>query len=180
MIVSSRTRSIQALFAFFMFGIKLALSADGIPAVGTKAPVFTLPSQDGSHVSLDEFRGKWVVLYFYPKDNTPGCTIEAHNFQRDLAQYDIENAVVLGVSLDSANSHKGFCAKQGLTFKLLSDVDKKVCEEYGSLRSILGIKMAARNTFLINPQGEIAKVWAGVSPGEHSKQVLAALSELEK
>ncbi len=163
-----------------MFGIKLGYSAENVPAVGRQAPDFSLPSQDGSSISLNQFKGKWVVLYFYPKDNTPGCTIEAHNFQRDLSKFEGDGAVIVGVSVDSADSHKGFCAKQGLTFKLLADTEKRVTEEYGSLRSMLGIKMAARNTFLIDPSGRIAKVWTSVNPSDHSEQVLAALQQLEK
>src|SRR5579859_1174815 len=104
-----------------------------MPAAGQVAPTFTLPSQDGSQIALDSFRGKWVVLYFYPKDMTQGCTIEAHNFQRDLSKYEKANAVIVGVSVDSTDSHKEFCAKESLTFKLLSDTDKKVVDEYGSL-----------------------------------------------
>jgi peroxiredoxin Q/BCP len=163
-----------------MFGIKLGYSAESVPVVGQQAPGFTLPSQDGNNISLNQFKGKWVVLYFYPKDNTTGCTIEAHNFQRDLTKYESYDAVIVGVSVDSADSHKGFCAKQGLTFKLLADTDKKVTDDYGSLRSMMGMKLAARNTFLIDPAGKIAKVWTGVSPQEHSEQVLAALQELKK
>lgn len=151
-----------------------------VPEAGEIAPDFTLPSQDGSNVSLHDFRGKWVVLYFYPKDNTPGCTIEAHNFQRDLAQYDHENAVVLGVSVDSAGSHQQFCAKQGLHFKLLADTQKKVSARYGSLHDFVAVKIAARNTFLIDPSGRIAKVWTGVSPSNHSRDVLAALAEVTR
>ncbi len=158
----------------------MGYSAENVPAAGQKAPDFSLPSEDGSNVSLAQFKGKWVVLYFYPKDGTPGCTIEAHNFQRDIAKYQSDDAVIVGVSVDSTDSHKGFCAKQGLTFKLLADTDKKVCEDYGSLRSLMGMKMAARNTFLIDPRGVIAKVWTGVSPSEHSQQVLQALQELKK
>jgi peroxiredoxin Q/BCP len=118
-------------------------------------------------------------LYFYPKDNTPGCTLEAHNFQRDLPKYESLNAVVLGVSLDSEDSHKNFCTKQGLTFKLLSDKQKEVTTKYGSLKNILGIKVAARNTFLIDPGGKIVKVWLGVSPSSHSAEVLKELDERE-
>ena len=121
-----------------------AASADP-PVAGQLAPTFTLPSQDGSPVSLAQFRSQWVLLYFYPKDNTTGCTIEAHNFQRDLANYEGLNAVVLGVSLDSQHNHQDFCAKQGLTFKLLSDTAGRVSAQYGSLRSILGFKMAAQS-----------------------------------
>ncbi len=146
------------------------------PAVGETAPAFSLPSQDGTEVSLQDFRGQWVVLYFYPKDNTPGCTLEAHNFQRDIASYERDNAVVVGISVDSTDSHKGFCAKQGLTFKLLSDTNKKVVEQYGSLRDMMGFKEAARNTFLISPDGKVAKVWTAVDPAHHSEEVLEALN----
>jgi peroxiredoxin Q/BCP len=150
-------------------------AADSPPPPGTEAPAFTLPSQDGTPVSLKDLRGKWVVLYFYPKDGTSGCTLEAHNFQRDLKAYEARNAVIVGVSLDSTGSHREFCAKQGLTFKLLADDQKKVTPLYGSLTSILGLKIAARNTFLIDPQGRIARVWTSVSPSRHSAEVLAAL-----
>jgi len=150
------------------------------PRAGQPAPVFSLPSQDGSVVGLKDFRGKWVVLYFYPKDNTHGCTIEAHNFQRDLEKYTQNNAVIVGVSVDSTGSHQDFCAKQGLTFKLLADTEKRVSAEYGSLRNLVAIKISARNTFLIDPEGKIAKVWIGVDPGKHSEEVLAVLGELRK
>jgi thioredoxin-dependent peroxiredoxin len=150
------------------------------PAVGQPAPAFTLSSQDGSQISLDGFRGKWVVLYFYPKDMTPGCTIEAHNFQRDLASFEAANAVILGVSVDTANSHKEFCTKEGLTFRLLADPHHTVVDAYGSLGSFMGITIANRNTFLIDPQGKIAKVWTKVEVQHHSQDVLAALAELKK
>lgn len=164
-----------------LIAVPFALAApNAIPQVGEQAPDFTLPSQDGSRLGPKDFHGKWVVLYFYPKDGTPGCTIEAHNFQRDLAKYQQANAVILGVSVDSTDSHKEFCAKQGLTFKLLSDTDKKVVEQYGSLRSMMGMKFAARNTFLIDPDGKIVKVWTGVNPSHHSEEVLTALNGLEK
>jgi peroxiredoxin Q/BCP len=149
-----------------------------MPQVGQLAPDFTLPSQDGSKVSLHDFRGKWVVLYFYPKDGTSGCTLEAHNFQRDIAKYQQLNGEIVGVSVDTPDSHKDFCAKQGLHFKLLADTEKKVSEQYDSLMMI--IHFSSRNTFLIDPTGKIAKVWTGVSPAKHSEEVLAALSTLKK
>ncbi|HTZ99427.1 MAG TPA: peroxiredoxin [Candidatus Aquilonibacter sp.] len=154
-----------------------------IPAVGTAAPDFTLESQEGP-VSLHEYRGKWVVLYFYPKDQTPGCTIEAHGFQTDLEKYNKINAVVLGVSVDTVQSHKDWCAKDGLNFKLLSDAEKKVSAMYGSQMTIpqapqLGT-IAARNTFLIDPEGKIVKEFIKVNPTGHSAEVLAALSDLQK
>jgi peroxiredoxin Q/BCP len=113
------------------------------------------------------------VLYFYPKDMTQGCTIEAHNFQQDLPKYDKANAVIVGVSVDSTDSHKEFCAKESLTFKLLADTDKKVVDQYGSLGQ-RGV--ANRSTFLIDPSGKIVKVWTGVNASKHSEEVLAALA----
>jgi thioredoxin-dependent peroxiredoxin len=149
------------------------------PQPGDPAPALKLASNEGS-VSLSDYKGKWVVLYFYPKDFTSGCTLEAHNFQRDLAKYEQAGAVILGVSVDSADSHKSFCAKEGLNFKLLADTDGKVSESYGSVKEYDGKKMSARNTFLINPEGKIAKVYTGVKPAEHSEQVLKDLAELKK
>jgi peroxiredoxin Q/BCP len=150
------------------------------PEVGQPAPDFSLTTGDGSQVSLKDFRGKWIVLYFYPKDFTSGCTMEAHNFQRDLTKYDQTGAVILGISVDTAQSHKDFCTKEGLNFKLLADTDAKVSAEYGSTMDYKGAKMAARNTFLIDPQGKIAKVYTGVKPADHSEQVLKDIAELKK
>jgi len=146
-----------------------------MPAEGQKAPEFTLPSQDGSPISLDQYRGKWVVVYFYPKDMTPGCTIEAHKFQDALPQLDAKNAVVLGVSVDSPDSHKQFCTKDGLTFHLLADTDHHVVSAYGSLGGFAGMTMANRNTFLVDPKGNIAKVWVKVNPNNAASDVLAAI-----
>jgi len=145
------------------------------PAVGQKAPEFTLGSQDGSQISLKSFRGKWVVVYFYPKDMTTGCTIEAHNFQRDLKQFEARKAVILGVSVDSADSHQQFCTKEGLTFRLLADTTHQTTKAYGSLFDHNGTAMAMRNTFLVDPQGKIAQVWLKVNPATASTDVLAAL-----
>src|SRR6266436_6653597 len=154
--------------------------AQNLPQAGAVAPAVNLPSNEGRQVSLNDYKGKWVVLYFYPKDFTSGCTLEAQNFQRDLAKYQNASAIILGVSVDSAQSHKDFCAKEGLNFKLLADTDAKVSAEYGSVMDYKGAKMAARNTFLINPEGKIAKVYTGVKPAEHSEQVLKDLAELKK
>ncbi len=150
------------------------------PEAGKPAPDFRLTTGDGSQVSLKDYRGKWVVLYFYPKDFTSGCTLEAKNFQRDLSKYEQAGAVVLGVSVDTAQSHKDFCAKEGLNFKLLADTDATVATEYGSVMDYKGAKMAARNTFLINPEGKVAKVYTGVKPADHSEQILKDLAELKK
>jgi thioredoxin-dependent peroxiredoxin len=150
------------------------------PVVGKPAPTFTLPSQEGEQVSLDQFKGKWVVLYFYPKDFTSGCTIEAHNFQRDLEKYTKKNAVILGVSVDTVDSHKSFCTKESLNFKLLADPNHTVVEKYASVMEYNGMTLAARNTFLIDPAGVIRKVYTKVSPQGHSEEVLADLQQLQE
>jgi len=155
------------------------LSRSAAPAAGSNAPDFTLPSQEGSLVSLKDYRGKWVVLYFYPKDQTPGCSREAHNFQVDQPKYAQRNAVVLGVSVDSVDSHKKFCAKEGLNFKLLADTNHKVSDSYGSLTNLGLVKFAARHTFLIDPAGKIAKTYLSVDPLKHSQEVLAELDSLQ-
>jgi thioredoxin-dependent peroxiredoxin len=150
------------------------------PVEGKPAPAFTLPSQEGAQVSLAEFKGKWVVLYFYPKDFTSGCTLEAHNFQRDLAKYTAKNAVIVGVSVDTVDSHKSFCTKESLNFKLLADPDHTVVEKYGSVMEYNGTTLAARNTFLIDPSGTIRKVYLRVNPQGHSEAVLADLQQLQQ
>ena len=156
------------------------LSHSAAPAEGSNAPDFTLTSQEGSSVSLKDYRGNWVVLYFYPKDQTPGCTREAHNFQVDQPKYAERNAVVLGVSVDSVDSHKKFCTKEGLNFKLLADTDHKVTDSYGSLTNFGVVKFAARHTFLIDPTGKVAKAYTSVDPVKHSAEVLADLDVLQK
>ena len=171
----TRTRALAALALALLLATAATAAA---PAVGSAAPAFTLSSGEGTPVSLSDYAGKWVVLYFYPKDFTSGCTLEARNFQRDLAQYEKANAVVLGVSVDSAQSHKDFCAKEGLAFKLLSDSDANVSAAYDSVMEYEGKKMSARNTFLIDPQGKVAQVFLGVKPAGHSEEVLAAIGKL--
>jgi len=159
---------------------RLFSGSHAVPAPDSPAPDFTLPSQEGASVNLKDYRGKWVVLYFYPKDQTPGCTREAHNFQVDQAKYNERQAVVLGVSVDSVTSHKKFCAKEGLNFKLLADQDGKVSAAYGSLTNLGVAKFAARHTFIIDPSGKVAKAYTSVDPGGHSEEVLAALDQLQK
>ena len=145
---------------------------------GATAPDFSLPSQSDSSVSLKDYKGKYVVLYFYPKDMTSGCTIEAHNFERDKDKYAAANAVVLGVSLDTVESHKTFCTKDGLNFKLLADPDHKVIDAYGV--PIMAGTYATRDTFLISPNGKILKVWKVDNIQKHSDEVLAAIAEAKK
>jgi thioredoxin-dependent peroxiredoxin len=155
-------------------------AGDKAPAIGTEAPDFTLNSQEDKPVALHDFRGKWVVLYFYPKDMTKGCTIEAHNFQRDLTKYDAKNAVILGVSVQDPKSHQEFCAKESLNFKLLADTKYEVSEKYDSVMNFGVAKLSARHTFLIDPTGKIRKVWTDVDVNKHSDEVLATLDELSK
>jgi len=172
---------LSVFFLTLVFAAGFASAADQTqpPTAGSPAPAFSLPSQEGAQVSLDQFKGKWVVLYFYPKDFTSGCTVEAHNFQRDLDKYTAKNAVIVGVSVDNVDSHKGFCTKEGLNFKLLADPNHAVVEKYGSITEYNGMTLAARNTFLIDPNGVIKKVYLKVSPQGHSEEVLADLQQLQ-
>ena len=165
--------------AFFGLG-KQARAADTI-APGASAPNFTLPSQEDKNVSLSDYKGKWVVLYFYPKDMTSGCTLEAHNFQRDQDKYKALNAVVLGVSLDTVESHKTFCTKDSLTFKLLADPDHKVIDAYGvPVKGMGPVHFATRDTFLISPDGKIVKSWEVKNIQDHSAEVLAEIATAKK
>ena len=159
----------SAVFVTLLALTSLMSFAGSTPSVGSTAPEFTLTSQEGTPVSLKDYRGKWVVLYFYPKDFTSGCTIEAH-----------KNVAIIGVSVDSADSHKQFCTKEGLNFKLLADTDYKVSTAYDSLMNFGSAKVAARHTFIINPEGKVARVYTEVNPNQHSAEVLAALTELQK
>ena len=150
---------------------------------GMKAPTFTLPSQDGTPVNLADYHGKWVVVYFYPKDKSTGCTIQAHAYQDHLPQFEAKNAVVLGVSLDTAESHKSFCTQDGLTFKLLADPDHKVVDAYGvpvktftDPKTNTPVTIAMRQTFLIDPSGKIVKTWDVKDIPNHSADVLAAIA----
>ncbi|MGA7045036.1 MAG: peroxiredoxin [Candidatus Sulfotelmatobacter sp.] len=174
-------KAVSILFLALALSALFAVAADQPqpPAAGSQAPAFSLPSQEGAQVSLDQFRGKWVVLYFYPKDFTSGCTIEAHNFQRDIGKYTEKNAAIVGVSVDDVDSHKSFCAKEGLNFKLLADSSHAVVQKYGSIMEYNGMTLAARNTFLIDPNGVIRKVYLKVSPQGHSGEVLADLQQLQ-
>jgi peroxiredoxin Q/BCP len=171
---------IAVVIIIFLVPRLISGSRAAAPTPGSAAPDFSLPSQQGSPVSLKGFRGNWIVLYFYPKDQTPGCTREAHNFQADQSKYAERHAVVLGVSVDSVDSHKKFCAKEGLNFKLLADSDGKVSQAYGSLTNLGVAKFAKRNTFLIDPTGKVAKTYISVNPARHSEEVLAALDQLQK
>jgi peroxiredoxin Q/BCP len=150
------------------------------PAVGSMAPAFKLQDQAGQWHSLADYRGKWVVLYFYPKDDTPGCTTEACAFRDNIFAFDKEGAVVLGISVDDVGSHKAFAEKHSLPFTLLADPDKAVTREYGVLKTYMGVmEMARRSTFIIDPKGRIAKYYETVDPDGHSKVVLDDLKALQ-
>jgi peroxiredoxin Q/BCP len=158
----------------------VAFAADTV-AAGASAPSFSLPSQEDKLVSLKDYKGKWVVLYFYPKDLSKGCTIEAHNFQRDLPKYDALNAVVLGVSLDTVESHKSFCTHDSLTFKLLADPEHKTIDAYGVPVMTRGENsFAQRDTFLISPAGKIVKTWQVTDIEGHSADVLSTIEASKK
>jgi peroxiredoxin Q/BCP len=168
-------------------GLALGLALGGAlaragepPAVGAAAPEFRLQDQNGTWHTLAENRGRWVVLYFYPKDATPGCTTEACQLRDNIVAFRKLNAVVLGVSVDDVDSHRAFAAKHSLPFSLLSDSDKRTAAEYGVLVRMLGIfELAQRDTFIVDPQGRIAKHWAKVDPDGHSELVLKELAALE-
>src|SRR5258706_12294124 len=148
------------------------------PSSGTPAPDFTLNSQDGKLLSLRDLRGKWVVLYFYPKDFTSGCTKEAHNFQRDLRQFEEENTIILGVSVQDEATHQKFCAKEGLSFKLLADTKHEVSASYDSLVNLGAASLSARHTFLIKPAGVVRKTYLTVNAEKQSAEVIADLTHL--
>lgn len=150
--------------------------------IGDLAPNFSLADTDGNIVNLQDLRGSWVILYFYPRDNTPGCTKEACAFRDAYAEYQAYNAIVLGVSTDDAKSHSKFIAKFQLPFRLLCDVDATVATAYESfgLKKFMGKEYMGitRNTFTIDPEGKIAKVYLKVKPEAHAAQVLADLNTL--
>jgi peroxiredoxin Q/BCP len=147
-------------------------------AVGDVAPEFELADQDGQLHSLEDYRDQWVVLYFYPKDETPGCTTEACEFRDNIFKFRKINAQILGVSLDDVESHAKFAENHGLPFPLLADTEGKAAEAYGVKTKMFGMTVAKRQTFLVGPDGKIAKHYEKVKPAEHSQQVLVDLKEL--
>ena len=150
------------------------------PAVGQAAPAFKLQDQDGKWHSLADYKGKWVAIYFYPKDDTPGCTTQACSFRDNIFAFNKEGAVILGISVDDVESHKKFAEKHGLPFTLLADADKAVSKSYGVLKTYMGVmEMARRDTFIVDPQGRIAKHYESVDPEGHSKLVLDDIKALK-
>jgi peroxiredoxin Q/BCP len=169
--------NILAAAALFALGSSASL-AEQVSA-GEPAPDFELVDQDGQLHSIEDYRGKWVALYFYPKDGTPGCTTEACEFRDNIFAFRNMNCQILGVSLDDAESHKSFSEKHGLPFPLLADTKGSAANAYGVKAQMMGMTVARRQTFLIDPEGNIAKHYAEVNPESHSKEVLADLEKFE-
>lgn len=153
-------------------------AGDGLQ-IGQTAPDFKLTDQNNKTHSLADYKGKWVVLYFYPKDDTPGCTKEACTFRDDIFKLRELGAQVLGVSLDSAESHAKFAEKYGLPFPLLADTDGKVTESYGALMNLVVAKVAKRYTYLIDPEGKIRKTYLTVDPAKHAREIIGDLQALQ-
>ena len=172
---------VRRVTIIFLASLALSLSAYAAsPTVNSIAPGFKLQDQNGDWHSLSDYKGQWVALYFYPKDDTPGCTTQACSFRDNIFAFKNEGAVILGVSVDDVSSHKEFAEKHGLPFTLLADSEKTVAKEYGVLKSYAGlVKIARRDTFLIDPQGRIAKHYESVDPEENSKIVLRDIKALK-
>ena len=177
--LSFRFRRLPAAFLALSASLvgSLALAADQ-PAVGDPAPEFELPDQDGQLHSLEDYRDRWVVLYFYPKDETPGCTTEACEFRDNIFAFRELDAQILGVSLDDVESHKAFAENHELPFPLLADTSGEAADSYGVKTKMMGFTVAKRQTFLIDPQGVIAKHYEKVKPDTHSQEVLQDLRTL--
>jgi peroxiredoxin Q/BCP len=170
-------KKLSPLLSALVFAPSLAAAA---PEVGQSAPDFRLQDQNGKWHTLADHKGRWVVLYFYPKDDTPGCTKQACTFRDDIFKFRAEGADVLGVSVDDVKSHAEFAEKYSLPFPLLADADKTVAKTYDVLTTFGPLEVAKRDTFLIDPEGKVAKHYPGVKPAENSAQVLADIQALKK
>jgi thioredoxin-dependent peroxiredoxin len=158
-----------------------AWAAGAVPTLGSPAPEFKLQDQNGKWHELKDYRGKWVALYFYPKDKTPGCTDQACAFRDNVFAFRDAGAQILGVSVDDVESHKSFSEKHGLPFPILADSTKETAKQYGVLKTYLGtLELAKRDTFLIDPQGKVVKHYADVDPKGNSKEVLADIKALSQ
>jgi len=165
-----------AVISWFNFTPPAEALGGKLPAINQPAPEFTLPTNTGNgKVSLADFRGKWVVLYFYPKDFTSGCTIEARRFQQDLPKYIQKNTEIIGISADDVDSHAEFCDSEGLKFPLLADIKGEVSKAYGSWIGVVSM----RHSFIIDPQGILRATFVKVNPSIHSMQVLERLNKLQ-
>ena len=169
---------ISLAIAFYLFRVNVM--AAPILKIGDDALSFTLPDSQGNQINSNDFKGKWIVLYFYPKDDTPGCTTEACHFRDDFKLLESLGAKVIGISIDDSFSHKKFAEKYNLPFPLLSDALGEVARRYGALNNFLVIKLAKRYTYLINPQGKIAKIYLSVDTSKHSQEIIDDLKALKE
>ena len=163
-----------------ILSLGLISPAHASPNLGDMAPEFTLMNQHKQDIALKDYRDQWVVLYFYPKNDTPGCTTEACSFRDNINKLIEKKAVILGVSIDSVDSHEAFAKKYQLPFSLLADPDGTVAKQYGALTDLKFFKWASRHSFIINPEGKIAKRYLNVDPQQHVKEVLDDLSALQR
>ncbi|CAM8429301.1 Bcp Peroxiredoxin [Candidatus Methylopumilus universalis] len=166
--------------AIVFYLLRANVVAAPILKIGDDAPTFTLPDSQGNQVNLSNYTGKWLVLYFYPKDDTPGCTTEACHFRDDFKFLESLGAKVVGVSIDDSFSHKKFAEKYNLPFPLLSDSSGEVASRYGALNNFLVVKLAKRYTYLINPQGKIAKIYLSIDTSKHSQEIIEDLKTLKQ
>jgi peroxiredoxin Q/BCP len=174
--LSTLVASCLILLAWFNFTPAAQAMGGKLPSLNQSAPEFTLPTHTGDgKISLSDYRGKWVVLYFYPKDFTSGCTLEARRFQQDLPKYRAKNTQIIGISADSVDSHAKFCDSEGLKFPLLADTEGKVSKAYGSWIGFVSL----RHSFIIDPQGMVRETFTNVNPTIHSNEVLARLEALQ-
>ena len=178
------TPSLTRLARVAALGLALALPAATAvgesPAEGGPAPAFHLQDQNGAWHTLDEYRGRWLVLYFYPKDETPGCTTQACELRDNIFAFRKAGATIVGVSVDDVASHKEFAAKHSLPFTILADTSKQTARDYGVLVKFMGVmELAQRDTFIVDPAGRILKHWAKVDPKGHSELVLKELATLQ-
>jgi peroxiredoxin Q/BCP len=176
----TRLRSLGSLWIVMLLAWFGVAYADG-PAVGAPAPEFKLQDQNGKWHELRDYRGKWLALYFYPKDQTPGCTTQACEFRDNIFAFRDAGAAIVGISVDDVESHKKFSEKHSLPFPILADASKQTARSYGVLKSYLGtMELAKRDTFLIDPEGRIVKHYADVDPKGHSQIVLNEIKERQK
>jgi thioredoxin-dependent peroxiredoxin len=171
-----RSRSLLAMLMSLL--IPLAVWSQEPPQVGTRAPDFVLNDADGVQHRLSDWHGHWLVLYFYPRDNTPGCTLEAANFRDDRTAFEALNAQVVGISVDDSASHRAFAEQQQINFPLLVDPGGEIARRYGALTNLGFLKVAKRRTFLIDPDGLVAKTYLSVDAATHAKEVAADIRNL--
>ncbi|MBD3754488.1 MAG: peroxiredoxin [Gammaproteobacteria bacterium] len=176
------TRPIPVFFHTLLLGLLLCCvsTAQAALQVGQSAPPFSLYDQHQQLQSLNDYRGQWVVLYFYPKDDTPGCTTEACSFRDNINKLIAKQAVILGVSVDNTDDHKTFAAKYNLPFSLLADPEGKVAKQYDALLDLKVLRFAKRHSFIIDPQGHIARIYRNVDPQRHVAEILKDLEDLQQ